>query len=328
MISFQKLLKAGVVVLCMFSATTQVQAQRFRRWISDSEGPSKVGTQVKVERFTSTAATQIKAAGFSFVRFGVWVNSMQTGEYQKRVASAFAAAQEAGLPVLLTVRSTIPLAQSSSGEAARNAQLHDAAKQLIRVVSNLVGTYGSNVLAIELWNEPELPTYWPTGDIDTTFPVYMRAVCTGLKAVHASIPVIGFGFATVPASGTRSDKLLRSLRSSSSHCIDAVSYHAYGMSELQIQDASMYVLSRYGLPALITEWGVSSGSRRGIAGQAADIESFLMKRGSMRTSLISIYEWQDTANGKNARERNFGLLDASGAQKPALGAALTALRKQ
>ncbi|ANB76791.1 hypothetical protein AYM40_32025 [Paraburkholderia phytofirmans OLGA172] len=313
----------------MVGMTMQARAQPFRQRVFDSEGPSKIGTQVKVERFTSTSAMQIKAAGFNFVRFGVWVNSMQTTEYQKRVASAFAAAEEAGLPVLLTVRSTIPLARPfQSDEAARNAQLRDAAKQLIHVVSSLVGTYRSNVLAIELWNEPELPTYWPTGDIDATFPVYMREVCAGLKNVHALTPVIGFGFATAPASGSRSDKLLQSLQSSSDHCIDAVSYHAYGMSERQIQDASAHVLSRYGLPALITEWGVSSGAKGGMTGQAADIQAFLMKRASLRTPLISIYEWQDTVNGKNARERNFGLVDASETPKPALEAALAALRRQ
>ncbi|WP_434111780.1 cellulase family glycosylhydrolase [Paraburkholderia caffeinilytica] len=330
MISFKNLLKTGVIViaLCMVGITMKAQAQQFGQRVFDSEGPLNVGTQVKVERFTSTSAMQIKAAGFGFVRFGVWVNSMQTAEYRKRVAGAFAAAEKAGLPVLLTVRSTIPLAQSSqSDEAARNAQLRDAAQQLIHVVNDLVGTYRNNVLAIELWNEPELPAYWPTGDVETTFPVYMRMVCAGLKNVHAWKPVIGFGFARAPASGSRSDKLLQSLQSSSDHCIDAVSYHAYGMSERQIQDASAYVLSRYGLPALITEWGVSSGAKGGMTGQAANIQAFLMKRASMKTPLISIYEWQDTANGKNARERNFGLVDASGTPKPALGATLEALRK-
>jgi hypothetical protein len=330
MISFQNLLKTGVTViaLCMVGITMQAQAQQFGQRAFDSGGPLKVGTQVKIERFTSTSAAQIKAAGFGFVRFGVWVNSMQTAEYRKRVASAFAAADQAGLPVLLTVRSTIPLARSSQPDvAARDAQLRDAAQQLIRVVNSLVGTYGNNVLAVELWNEPELPAYWPTGDIDTTFPVYMRAVCAGLKNVHALKPVIGFGFARAPASGSRSDRLLQSLQSSSDHCIDAVSYHAYGMSERQIQDASAYVLSRYGLLALITEWGVSSGANGGIAGQTATIQAFLTKRASMRTPLISIYEWQDTVSGKNARERNFGLVDASGTPKPALGAALDALRK-
>jgi hypothetical protein len=53
-----------------------------------------------------------------------------------------------------------------------------------------------------------------------------------------------------------------------------------------------------------------------------------MKRDSMMTPLLSIYEWQDTVNGKNVRERNFGLVNASGAQKAALNATLTALRRR
>ncbi len=327
MISFQRLSKVGVIAFCMCSAAMQVQAKK-QDWISDHEGASKVGVQVKIERFTPTTAKQIKATGFSFVRFGVWTNSMQTAEYQKKVTDAFNAAQAADLPVLLTVRSTIPLARSSNDEAARNAQLRDSAKQLINVVGSLAGANGSDLLAVELWNEPELPTFWPTGDVDSTFPVYMQAVCSGLRAVLGTTPVIGFGFATVPASGSHSDKLLQSIQSPSSHCIDAVSYHAYGMSESQIREASVYVRSRYGLPAVITEWGVSSGRNGGIAGQAADIKLFLLKRNSMRTPLISIYEWQDTAHGKNARERNFGLVDASDTQKPALRAALTVFGKQ
>jgi hypothetical protein len=100
------------------------------------------------------------------------------------------------------------------------------------------------------------------------------------------------------------------------------------MSESQIKAASRYIQSQYGLPALITEWGVSSGSKRGINGQAADIQSFLAQRNALKTPLVSIYEWQDTASGKNARERNFGLIDASGTTKPALQAASAALSKR
>jgi hypothetical protein len=300
----------------MFGTDVYAQPHDVQHWIADSGNSTQVGTQVKIERFTSTDAKNIKAAGFSFVRFGVWVNSMQAAGYQS-----------ADLPVLLTVRSTTPLAQSSSDESHRNSQLRDAAEQLVHGVRVLVHAYGSHVLAIELWNEPELPTYWPTGDVDATFPLYMRTVCLGLETIRRSIPVVGFGFATAPAPGSRSDKLLQSLGRPSYHCIDAISYHAYGMSERQIENVSSYIHSRYGLPALITEWGVSSGSQRGINGPAADIKSFLMKRNSMRTPLISIYEWQDTANSKNARERNFGLVDAAGTGKPALDAAVAALRK-
>jgi hypothetical protein len=311
----------------MLAATTLVQAEEFRHWISDSESPPKVGIQVKVERFTPAMAMRIRAAGFSFVRFGVWVNAMRTADYQRRVSGAFASARKAGLPILLTVRSTIPLAQSSPDGAAYNAQLRDAAAQLARMVEDLVRDKGRNVLAVELWNEPELSTYWPTGNVDMTFPVYMQAVCAGLKNVHASTRIIGFGFARAPATGSRSDRLLQSLGSSLGDCIDAVSYHAYGMSASQIHETSRFVRSRYGLPAVITEWGVSSAAKGGADGQAADIQSFLVKRESMGTPLISIYEWQDTANGKNARERNFGLVDASDARKSAFDAASTALRR-
>ncbi|MFM0110834.1 cellulase family glycosylhydrolase [Paraburkholderia nemoris] len=324
----KKLFCCALIVVCLCGLSAVAEAQQFRQWITVNARSPRVGTQVKIERITPAMGKQIKAAGFDFVRFGVWVNAMQDASYQARVANAFAAAQEAGLPVLLTVRSTVPLVLPELSQLDRDEQLREAAKQLARVVVTLGNTYGHNVLAIELWNEPELPTYWPTGDLDSTFPIYMQAVCSQLKSVHALIPIIGFGFATAPALGSKSDRLLRSLSSSPAQCMNAVSYHAYGMSEQQIQDASAYIRSQYGLPALITEWGISSGGRAGIFGQATGIKSFLMGRGSLKTPLISIYEWQDTENAKNAREQNFGLVDATGVKKPALDATLDVIRKR
>ncbi|CAB3732799.1 glycoside hydrolase family 5 protein [Paraburkholderia rhynchosiae] len=328
MMSSKNPIVRALIALCFCGAAASAQAQQFQQWISDASGSTKVGTQVKVERFTPATGRQIKAAGFDFVRFGVWINSMQAEDYRKRVGDAFAAAQQSGLPVLLTVRSTVPLARSATGQTVRDAQLQMAARQLADMIRDLDSAYGRNLLAIELWNEPDLPTYWPTGDVETTFPVYMRMLCTELKRIHTPSPIIGFGFAKVPLPGSKSDRLLRRVAESSAHCIDAVSYHAYGMSELQIENASTYIRDQYGLPALITEWGASSGGWAGASGQAENIESFLSKRRSMKTPLVSIYEWQDTRNGKNTRERNLGLVDAAGEEKPALGAALTVLRKR
>jgi hypothetical protein len=79
------------------------------------------------------------------------------------------------------------------------------------------------------------------------------------------------------------------------------------------------------LPTLITEWGVSTAARGGAIGQAAAIANFLSKRSSLLTPLVSIYEWQDTRDANNARERGFGLVTATGAAKPAHDAALKAL---
>ncbi|WP_144113305.1 beta-xylosidase [Paraburkholderia sp. BCC1886] len=295
---------------------------------TDRTAPA-VGVQVKVERFTSTDAFRVKAAGFVFVRFGVWVDAMNGAagatEYRRRVSRAFDAARQAGLPVLVTVRSTSPLARAASQGAARDAQLHDAAAQLTQVVSDLVTAHRRDLLAIELWNEPDLAAYWPTGALEATFPVYMNAVCDGLQGVRKRVPLIGFGFSRAPVEASSADRLLQSLHAPAS-CVDAVSYHAYGMSDPQIRRASAYVRARYGLPAVMTEWGASSGVDVGRSVQAARIESFLEKRALLDTPLISLYEWQDTASGKNARERNFGLLDASGIDKPAMGAVTNAMR--
>ncbi|NML30277.1 cellulase family glycosylhydrolase [Paraburkholderia sp. G-4-1-8] len=309
----------------MFCAIGAAHAQEFQQWTADS-GSARIGTQVKVERFDSESATRIKVAGFSFVRFGVWVDAMQSANYRAQVAHAFTTARSAGLPVLLTVRSTRPLSDHAAHAAADDATLRSAADQLVRTVNELTRAYGSDMLALELWNEPDLSTYWPTGQVEKTFPVYMNAVCAGLKANHAAVPVIGFGFSRAPVAGTLPDKLLRSVQPNSTHCLDAVSYHAYGMSAQQIQQAARYIRAQYGLPALITEWGVSSGSRAGVDGQAERTGAFLAKRNSIETPLISIYEWQDTTSAKNARERNFGLVDGAGTAKRALDAASTALQ--
>jgi hypothetical protein len=327
MISFHKSLKKGLIAAYLFGVISacHAHANEFQHWISGSAGSARAGTQVKIERFDSAAAAAIKAAGFSFVRLGVWVNAMQSENYRRQVASAFIAAHSAGLPVLLTMRSTIPLAQTSSNRAAFEGQLRVSADQLVRTVSQLIHDYGTDVLALELWNEPDLPTYWPTGHVETAFPIYMNAVCAGVRKLHAPFPVIGFGFSKPPVAGTLVDQLLRSAYSTSTHCLDAVSYHAYGMSARQIQQASRDIRARYGVPALITEWGVSSGSTEGLDGQATRIGALLTGRNALETPLISIYEWQDTANGKDVRERNFGLVNVSGEPKPALGAASTAL---
>jgi polysaccharide biosynthesis protein PslG len=326
MMSCGKIIGTVLVLLGLCSAAQASDAPPWGAWRPDRPGPVMVGTQVKLDRFTPVMAELIKATGFRFVRVGVWVNSMQARDYQLKVDSALQTARDAGLTVLLTVRSTAPLVQNASDDAARDAQLRDAAAALTGTVTALADQYGDNLLAIELWNEPDLPTYWPTGAVETTFPVYMRAVCQGLEPLRASTTIIGFGFSAPPVPGSLPDRLLRSMGRSPHDCIDAISYHAYGMNEQQIRDASAWIRSHYGLPAAITEWGISSAAKGGLTAQASGIGTFLKVRSLLETSLVSLYEWQDSENAATARDRNFGLLDAAGATKPAYDAALRAMR--
>jgi hypothetical protein len=297
-----------------------VHAHSSTQWIESNAGHPRIGVQVKIDRFTAEEAARVKAAGFAFVRLGVWSNAMKNAAYRKQVASAFEVAHAVGLAVIVTVRSTASLVQPDVDQDVRARQLHAAALELVHVVRGIVGTYGQEVLAVELWNEPEWQKYWPTGDPDSTFPVYMHAVCEGLASIRESTRVIGFAFATPLAAGSKSDKLLQSVEATSPHCLDAVSWHAYGKSAREIRNVSDYVRTRYGVPAVITEWGVSSGRLSGESGQLADFRSFLAKLDALETPLISIYEWQDTANAQNTREQHFGLVDAAGEEKPVFNA--------
>lgn len=323
----RKMGKTMPAALALAFLASAADASTFRQWITDADGATRVGVQVKIERFTPAMAQQIKAAGLKFVRFGVWVNAMHGAAYRANVVRAFEAAREGGLPVILTVRDTAPLLSGDVADTAtRDDRLRVAAGRLTATIVQLARSYRGEILAIELWNEPEFRKYWPTGQTDETFPVYMQAVCAGLKEIRATTPVIGFAFATPPASGSMSERLLRDAGMPSNGCLDAVSWHAYGKSMEDIARVSQYVHATFGLPAIITEWGVSSGRFGTESGQAAAIGAFLRERSGMNTPLISIYEWQDTDNAQNSKERNFGLVDASGARKPAFDAVSSALK--
>jgi len=284
-----------------------------------------VGVQVKIQTFTAADAAQIKAAGFGFVRFGVWTNSLGGGAYQKQISDAFAAAKSAQLPVLMTVRSTKALTPAPGD----TAELAAAGEQLATSVAALEQTYGAQLVAIEIWNEPDLGKYWPTGDFDTTFAPFMSAVCHGLGQKTQTTPLIGFGFAKAPSAGSASTVALNKILSDYPKCLSAVSYHPYGMSRSQIGSAQAFIQQNFHLPGVISEWGAPSlASNGGADGQATKVSTFISDVKQLRVPLTSIYEWKNSDSGGNDRERNFGLLTSDGQPKPAKMAARMLLEPQ
>ena len=93
------------------------------------ENTTQTGVQVKIETLRPRDAKAIRAAGFAFVRFGVWIDRLNDAAYPNRVAEAFHTVANAGLPVLVTVRSTQSLigsgtpATGESGSAATSVTL-------------------------------------------------------------------------------------------------------------------------------------------------------------------------------------------------------------
>lgn len=283
------------------------------------------GIQVKIQKFTAADAAEIKAAGFTFVRFGVWSDSLTAKAYQKQVSDAFAAAQSAGLPVLLTVRAIKPLTPTPDNVD----ELTKAGESFATALTGLEKTYSSQLVAIEIWNEPDLETYWPTRNFATTFVPFMSAVCKSLQATAQTTPVVGFGFARAPTAGSASTVALNRIVSEYPKCLHAISYHPYGMTATQISNAQSFIQQNFHLPGVISEWGVSAlSSNGGIDGQASKVSAFIVDVKKLNIPLTSIYEWRNSESGSNEREKNFGLLTTDGQPKPAKMAAATQLNMQ
>ncbi|MCP1477059.1 hypothetical protein ABIA54_004095 [Pseudomonas sp. EB276 TE3739] len=300
--------KLAALVLMAIGATSQVHASELFPNL-----PAKtIGVQVKIQSFTAADAAQIKAAGFSFVRFGVWSDSLTAKTYQKQVSDAFAAAASAGLPVLLTVRAIKALPATSP------AELDTAGGKFANAVTGLEKSYSSQLVAIEIWNEPDLEPYWPTRNFDTTFVPFMAGMCKAFEGQPQTTPRVGFGFARPPSAGSASTVALKSIVSDYPKCLNAVSYHPYGMTATQISNAQTFIQQNFNLPGVISEWGVSAlASNGGPEGQATRINAFIADVKRLTIPLTSIYEWRNSDSGSNDREKNFGFLTSDGQPKPA-----------
>jgi hypothetical protein len=311
--------RLGALALMTLGATTQLHASEMFPNL-----PAKnIGVQVKIQNFSAADAAQIKTAGFGFVRFGVWSDSLTAKAYQQQVSDAFAAARSAGLPVLLTVRAIKPLPAGSA------ADLATAGEGFAKAVTGLQQSYSAQLVAIELWNEPDLETYWPTGKFDTTFVPFMSAVCKTLQGQPSSTPVVGYGFARPPSAGSASTVALSRIVSEYPKCLNAVSYHPYGMTATQISNAQAFIQQNFHLPGVISEWGISAlASNGGAEGQASKINAFIGDVKKLNIPLTSIYEWKNSDSGSNEREKNFGLLMSDGQPKPARMSVETLLNAQ
>lgn len=314
---------AHVVAGCLLAAAACAAGPA--RWPDASSGQPLVGVQVKIQSFARDDARDIRDTGFAFVRFGAWAERLDQAAYRKQLDEAFAAARSAGLPVLLTVRALEPLVPVH-GVRTKTDTLVLAGRRMADAIAALAARHRHDLIAIELWNEPDLPRYWPTGDVAQTFPPFAAALCRALTVAAPGVPVVGFGFARAPLPGSVPDRLLAGVHAAAPDCLDAVSYHAYGMTPAQIRTVARDIDARYGLPAIVTEVGAASTGGDGEARQAHRLRVLLDARGELRTPLISIYEWADTASARDAAQRAYGVVQADRSPKPALDALRAALR--
>lgn len=315
----------STVLVC--AALPSADAADRTRWPDASQGTPRVGVQVKIQTFTSDDAQRIRQTGFHFVRFGVWTDRLDRDDYRRQIDAAFRSARSAHLPVLLTVRTLAPIVPTGMDAGkAELAALSAAGERFADTVMKLAAKYDHALVAVELWNEPDLSRYWRTGDAAHAFPPFADGLCRRLAERRPATPIIGFGFARPPLPGSVPDRLLTGMHVSAPDCLDAVSYHAYGMTPVQMRAAAQDIETRYGLPAIVTEDGAASISVSGEPRQARRLRALLDARGELGTPLVSVYEWADTENASDAAQSSYGLVRTDRSPKPALDAVRASLQ--
>jgi hypothetical protein len=188
---------------------------------------------------------------------------------------------------------------------------------------------GRNVVAFEVWNEPDTARFWPQGDPDTFAPLLRDA----RLAIHGADParkVLNGG-----PSWVNLPYILRLARTGALAGLDGFAVHAYRNSAPESLAADVAplraVLASNGVTAPLwgTEWGYPSFGKFDAARygdghdpRARQRQGVLMLRAALtqvalNLPLMTLYELCDSGTDATDGEHNFGLLTAACEPKPA-----------
>lgn len=194
------------------------------------------------------AATTEAAMGASLTRTPLYWRNVQPTKAATpnwfpwdQIVNAYSAA---GIKVILNI-SAAPnwarnLPDGSCGSTCQNvAPTDDHLPDLRAFVASVAKRYGTKLAGIEIYNEPNLATYWQVNPVDPAR--YTRVLCAGYQgvqdaatAIGAKLPVGGGALAVTPASdGTNmslADFLHGMMVAGAAKCMDAISFHPYPFS--------------------------------------------------------------------------------------------------
>jgi len=206
------------------------------------------------------------------------------------------------------------------------------------------------IRAWQVWNEPSLPAYWPSGPDPAEYTRLLGVVGRAIKRVDPKADVVTAG---IPDSrlGISFDNFVEGMYNAGARAdFDTLAIHPYARDAdgvaAAVEDARR-IMNLHGDGSAriwVTELGWADAGPRssftvGAAGQARRISSVLSTLVSLRYQAhlrgIVYFGWRDGApyapNFKDFWGLHTGLLDLSGRPKPALSAfagAVARLRRQ
>jgi hypothetical protein len=190
----------------------------------------------------------------------------------------------------------------------------------------------------QVWNEPNIRVYWPSGPNPAEYAAMLRAVGGAIKALDPGAKVVTAGL-NESEPGIKLVPFLGGMyRAGAKGSFDVLALHPYAPgSDLVVAQVNRAVreMRRNGDTArtLVTELGWATGGPAqralmvGEAGQSALIRRTFAQlaqyRGRLRLDGVFYFNWRDTSAAPGSRDHwglHTGLLREDGSPKPAMQA--------
>ncbi len=299
------------------------------------------GVQIKPWHTTDDDLAKISRTGFGLVRWGISWDAVEKspGVYDWSASDAFfRRLRAAGLHSVVILSQGNPL---YTGTVDNHDRMNPRARQPLpprqardvglfaRFAAAAAKRYAGEEVIWEIWNEPDIPRFWPPDANPAEYAALATETCGAIKQADPGATVIGPGAAAMPdkSSPFRPGIMNALARSPAATCLDAISAHDYRMGRNvpmptpeSVQDDNLNSLQwlRQNFPGPIglvcSEWGfaVPLVSERQQA--AYPLRAALSNRLS-HVPLTIWYEWKDSARKPDDPESHYGLLDYNGQPK-------------
>jgi hypothetical protein len=193
------------------------------------------------------------------------------------------------------------------------------------------------IRAWQVWNEPNLPVYWPQGPDPAAYVRLLQAAAEGLKRADPDASVVSAGLSESRQGMPFEDFVRGMFEADAGDAFDVFALHAFardGAGSLAAAESTRALLRELGsnAPIWITEVGWASGGPAspftvGEEGQAERVREALSGFWRRRTQLglrgAIYFNWRDAPvyeGGHDFFGLHTGLLDFEGEPKPALDA--------
>ncbi len=309
-------------------------------------GPQYRGAQVHSlwSTVSSSEMTQelnaLQNAGVNVLRVDVGWATLETSKggydsaYLAKLDALSAGAHARGIKIIATLWQT-PRWASSGGawnDAPSNPADFGAFAQFV------TSRYGSELAAVEVWNEPEINENLIAANLAETYVQMVEAVYAGAKAGGPGIPVLAgsLAYADIP--------FLRELYADGMQgYYDGISMHPYADGAAPANTAVTHsflggieslhaaqVAAGDDTPEWVTEFGWPTGTSAGANTEQQQAEyteqAFALLNGIPYVEGATVYELRDMETDASDPEDNFGMLGQNFAPRPAYAALKAAMQ--